>query len=612
MPSAAFRTVVGRLHRGVAAVTDGQLLTRFVTHRDEAAFAELVARLGPTVFAVCRRRLGDHHAAEDAFQTVFVVLARKAHTVCPPDAVAGWVYGVALRAVLEASAVKRRRNRETLVAAVPDVPAPQAEDGPEPDTLAVLDAEVAGLSEPYRSAVVLCELRGVSRREAARRLGVPEGTLSSRLASARKLLAARLRARGVALSAAGLSAALAGSARAAVPTKLEAAAVTAALAGPIPGGVSVLTHGVLRSMSARRLKWATAGLVLVVGIVFGVSRLIPTPVDGPAPQVPPDRPTKIWLTFPGGRLTTLDPDGRRGNTVELKEGRMVRKVSPAHNLVWFDGKDGRLPDPLPEERPDGLYDRSGLTLHVRPLNDPDAKATDLGIDSLDVIYFSHDGRTAFDRNRREWTNGMTHAPYMLVDGVTGKRTPYKFPIRRGIMGALFVQDIAPDGSWVVAFENTSELPNRRSERLPQGRLHKVPIDGGEPVLLTGRLNAWGLSQPSPDGRRLLTFARPEPDGKGAEWRSGALYVIDVATQTVTKIAEPESTEWIHGVWSPDGRSIAYIWDERPAAKDGVPDAAKMEPRTRRLVVCDADGKNARVILTTEEYFMPIAWLADGK
>src|SRR5262245_11712431 len=153
------------------ALTDGQLLTRFLTDRDQAAFAELVARLGPAVFAVCRRVLGDHHAAEDAFQAVFVVLARKAHAVRPPEAVAGWVHGVARKAALEAAALRRRRCRETLVAAVPDSPGPPPEGALDPDVLAALDAEIAGLPETYRAAVVLCELRSLSRKDAARRLG---------------------------------------------------------------------------------------------------------------------------------------------------------------------------------------------------------------------------------------------------------------------------------------------------------------------------------------------------------------------------------------------------------------------------------------------------------
>src|SRR5438046_6149751 len=97
----------------------------------------------------------------------------------------------------------------------PAQPAPAvAELGP------ILVEELAALPAWYREAIVLCDLRGVPREEAAAALGVPEGTLSSRLANGRKKLAARLAKRGVALSAAAVPTVLAETAAAAVPTEL--------------------------------------------------------------------------------------------------------------------------------------------------------------------------------------------------------------------------------------------------------------------------------------------------------------------------------------------------------------------------------------------------------
>ena len=84
----------------VAGMTDGQLLERFAARRDggaEAAFAALVSRHGPMVLGVCRHWLGDEHAAEDAFQAVFLVLARRAGSIRRPELLSAWLYGVAAR-----------------------------------------------------------------------------------------------------------------------------------------------------------------------------------------------------------------------------------------------------------------------------------------------------------------------------------------------------------------------------------------------------------------------------------------------------------------------------------------------------------------------------------
>ena len=122
MPNVAIRGALARLCLGLAEMPpDAELLENYIATRDEAAFASLVQRHGPKVFAVCRRLLGQHQLAEDAYQATFVVLAKKAHTIQPRSAVGGFLYGVARKAALEAYAVSRRR-KETLVETVPRFP----------------------------------------------------------------------------------------------------------------------------------------------------------------------------------------------------------------------------------------------------------------------------------------------------------------------------------------------------------------------------------------------------------------------------------------------------------------------------------------------------------
>src|SRR5262249_51181418 len=156
-----------------------------------AAFAALLRRHGPMVLGVCRRLVSNASDAEDAFQATFLVLARKAASVVPRELVGNWLYGVAYRTALKAEALSaRRRAVERQVEAVPDPPTSPEQVGR--DLRPLLDRELERLPAKYRVPVVLCDLEGRTRREVAGQLGIPEGTLSSRLAAARKLLAGRL------------------------------------------------------------------------------------------------------------------------------------------------------------------------------------------------------------------------------------------------------------------------------------------------------------------------------------------------------------------------------------------------------------------------------------
>ena len=96
----------------VGTLTDDQLLERFLSSRGEDAedaFAAVVERHGPMVLAVCRRILGDLDDAEDAFQAVFLVLARKARSIGRRELLANWLYGVAVRTARELKASRARR-----------------------------------------------------------------------------------------------------------------------------------------------------------------------------------------------------------------------------------------------------------------------------------------------------------------------------------------------------------------------------------------------------------------------------------------------------------------------------------------------------------------------
>jgi RNA polymerase sigma factor (sigma-70 family) len=275
MPTRQLTQVLQHLRRAARLpdtenLTDGQLLEHFIRHRDEAAVTALVRRHGPMVWGVCRRLLGDHHHAEDAFQATFLVLVRRAAAVRPREAVGNWLYGVAYQTARKARATAaKRRARERQVTAMPEPEAPQRDLVN--DIQPLLDRELSRLPAKYRVPLVLCDLEGRPRKEVARQLGWPEGTLSGRLARARQALAKRLTQRGVTVSGTILTAALTA---ADVPAVVVSATIRAAtldaagsaVAGALPAPAPALMEGVLKDMLVTKLTTLTA-VLLAVGLL---------------------------------------------------------------------------------------------------------------------------------------------------------------------------------------------------------------------------------------------------------------------------------------------------------------------------------------------------------
>jgi RNA polymerase sigma factor (sigma-70 family) len=259
----------------VDGLTDGQLLEAYLARRDSTLFAALVRRHAPMVWGVCRRLLPCHQDAEDAFQATFLVLVRRAAAVVPRHMVGNWLYGVACQTALKARALAARRHARERQGA--DMPEPEATPmEASTDLQPVLDEELARLPDRYRSVLILCDLEGKTRREAAGQLGVPDGTVAGWLARARAMLAKRLTRRGITLSGTALAAALTDTAApATVPPALltstiHAAAVFAAVPvnpGAVPAPVLTLTEGVLKAMLLKKLKAAV--LVLAAAAVLG-------------------------------------------------------------------------------------------------------------------------------------------------------------------------------------------------------------------------------------------------------------------------------------------------------------------------------------------------------
>ncbi|AMV28085.1 ECF RNA polymerase sigma factor SigW [Gemmata sp. SH-PL17] len=294
--------------------TDTELLTSFVRNRDEGAFAALVERHGPMVMGTCRRILYDSHAAEDAFQAAFLVLARRAASLPRTEALARWMYGVARRVALKT----RSARAESL-------PPQEAEGrGCDPldelsgrELLAILDEEVRRLPSGYRLPVVLCCLEGLTLEEAAARLGCATGALRGRLERGRTRLRARLSARGLApvavLALAGVSRITMAST---VTPGLRALTARAALnfasrTGPVPDGPRRIAESALGTVFATKFKRAA---VVLIAVVLAVPVFAgPRTVDAPAPEekaavkaTPNEQPARTTVTgrvlsAPGGK-----------------------------------------------------------------------------------------------------------------------------------------------------------------------------------------------------------------------------------------------------------------------------------------------------------------------
>jgi RNA polymerase sigma factor (sigma-70 family) len=344
------------LPRNGGILTDGQLLERFLATRDESAFEAILCRHGPMVMGVCRRVLPCVQDAEDAFQATFLVLVHKAGSVAAREAVGSWLYGVAYRTACKARVSAARRRAKEMQMARPE--AQQEPDDLWRELRPLLDQELSRLPEKYRGPVVLCDLQGQTRKQAAAQLGCPEGTVSGRLARARGMLAKRLARHGRVLSTAAFATALAqGNASACVRPPLVGSTIKAATlvaAGHAPAGVvsapvAALTAGVLKAMSISKLKVVFAALAVgLVGIGLGVSSW---GADDSAPQPQPpaqgagggggvQAPAPEKINLPSGPapvqvLASIDADGK----LVIKRAVMQAPALPAPG-AGFPGLPG--------------------------------------------------------------------------------------------------------------------------------------------------------------------------------------------------------------------------------------------------------------------------------
>jgi RNA polymerase sigma factor (sigma-70 family) len=382
MPSGFLRRVRSVvLTREGCGLTDAQLLECFTERRDPAAFEALVRRHGPMVLGVCRRILGDSHDADDAFQAVFLVFVRKANSIVLRETVGGWLYGVAYRTAVAARNKRGRRwAKEKQVDAMPH---PTAEpDDTWQELKPLLDMELARLPEKFRVPVVLCDLEGLPRRQVARQLGLPEGTLSSRLHTARRTLAQRLSRYGFCLSAGALATALTRRATAAVPSPLLVSTVKVASGQAVAASAAAaLSKEVLTKMFLAKLKLAVGAVMVVAALGAGG---VAYQVSGPRPAqaAPETRPvSELEALRKENELLKLNLqvvlEKVRAQEAELKALKGQAKAVRDHldlgvGVVDLDG-DGKFALYVANEGPNPVQQVEAALKAFREAKDTEAK-----------------------------------------------------------------------------------------------------------------------------------------------------------------------------------------------------------------------------------------------
>jgi RNA polymerase sigma factor (sigma-70 family) len=462
--------VLGYLRKACAAdgardLTDGELLERFLNHREEAAFTLLLQRYGPMVLGVCRRALGDAHAAEDCFQATFLVLVRRAASLHKQQPLGSWLYGVAQRIAVRAraqTAVRRDRERRAGTMRRGD----SLDKVTWQELRSMLDEEIGRLPEKYRTPIILCYLGGKSYDQAARLLDCPKSSLAQRLTRARQLLRGQLNQRGIALAAATLATVLAEQAAgAALPALLTINTVKAATsviagkaapAGCISRQAFTLAEEAVKPMLGIITKSIVSLLAVCLALVGGITAVgalaeeaLPAVVQ--ETQAPPntgDVPGQAKKDTPalGDRFGDPVPEGARARLggVRFRHGFITSGVafapdgkvvvsagSPAGVCVW-DVSTGRLLRRL--SNPDFVQcvalSPDGKSLIAAA---EDVQLIDLASGkelrklqgpmflSLSVAAFSPDGRTvAAGETRGARAFGDKGSKVILWDSATGK------------------------------------------------------------------------------------------------------------------------------------------------------------------------------------------------
>jgi RNA polymerase sigma factor (sigma-70 family) len=494
--------------------SDAELLRRFAAHREEEAFLALMRRHGRLVWGVCRHILRGEHDAEDAFQATFLVLATRASSIRKGESLASWLHGVAYRIAVRAKrAAARRKAGEQLAAgglsgrSADRGRATRSGDLAMNELRALLDEEVARLPAKWRAPFVLCCLEGRSRAEAAAELGWKEGTVSSRIAQARRRLRHRLARRGVSLSGALAVGVPSGET---VPAALVDATGRAALlvaagrsvaevASPavvamVAGGTRALI-GLRSPFALVLLLAALGGAGLLAGIRLPTARpALPAPTVGPGAGRPGAGIDRFGDPLPAGVLTRI-------GSARLRHNDRLRAlaVSPDGKLLATAGRYRlRIQDAA-----------TGKLLRQFVV------ASDWG----HRVAFSPDSSTLVS------VDGYHDLTCRRLDLATGKE------LSRFYLDLDADAELSPDGKMMVVCDRkTARLYDTASGR----KTAEFPVEADGRVALR------------PDGRALAV----------TDAKNGAIRIYELPTGNLLRRFDQPGSAFVPLGFSPDGRWLA--------------------------------------------------------